>query len=220
MTGTRETRLFAPFEDLAAALLPHAFDADDGAHDAAHLARVFKNAMRIHATEGGDAEVIAAAALLHDCVSVEKNSPLRSEASRLAASKATSLLTNLGGFTDRIHQVAHAIEAHSFSAGIHPQTIEAKILQDADRLDAIGMIGAARCFYIAGRMGSRLYNSVDVRAEDRAIQGDRFALDHFPEKLFRLADGFQTETGRTLAQARHARLKLVYDTLLDEIENG
>ncbi|MCJ8508195.1 HD domain-containing protein [Rhizobium lemnae] len=214
------TDLFAPFQDLAAALLPHAFDADDGAHDTAHLARVFKNGMRIHGKEGGDADVIAAAVLLHDCVSVEKNSPDRSKASRLAALKATSLLTELGGFTDRIEKVAHAIEAHSFSAGIQPKTIEAKILQDADRLDAIGMIGAARCFYISGRMGSSLYDAGDPRASDRHINGNRFALDHFPEKLFKLAEGFQTQTGQALAQARHARLKLVYDTLLDEIENG
>lgn len=214
------TDLFAPFQDLAAALLPHAFDAEDGTHDTAHLARVFKNAMRIHGKEGGDADVIAAAVLLHDCVSVEKNSPDRSKASRLAALKAISLLTELGGFTDRIEKVAHAIEAHSFSAGIQPETIEAKILQDADRLDAIGMIGAARCFYISGRMGSSLYDAGDPRALDRDINGNRFALDHFPEKLFKLAEGFQTQTGQALAQARHARLKLVYDTLLDEIENG
>ncbi|WP_170973433.1 HD domain-containing protein [Rhizobium sp. FKY42] len=211
---------FAPFQDLASALLPHAFDVEDGAHDAAHLARVFKNAMRIHAAEGGDAEVIAAAVLLHDCVNVEKNSPDRPHASRMAARKASVLIQNLGGFTDRVDKVAHAIEAHSFSADIQPETIEAKILQDADRLDAIGMIGAARCFYISGCMGSSLYDPADPRALHRDINGSRFTLDHFPEKLFKLTEGFQTQTGQALAQTRHARLKLVYDILLDEIENG
>ena len=220
MTMDRVYALFAPFQQLATALLPHAIDTDDGGHDVGHLARVFSNAMRIQSKEGGDTRVIAAATLLHDCVNVEKDSPQRSQASRLAAQKASAVLSDLGGFTDKIDQVAHAIEAHSFSAGIKPVTLEARILQDADRLDAIGMIGAARCFYISGRMGGRLYDPADARASNRSIQGDRFALDHFQEKLFKLADGFQTATGQALAQTRHARLKLVYDTLLDEIENG
>lgn len=214
------TELFAPFEHLAASLLPHAIDADDGGHDVGHLARVFRNAMRIQSQEGGDAQVLAAAALLHDCVSVAKNSPQRAQASWLAAQKASTILAEISGFTAKIGQVAHAIEAHSFSAKIKPETLEARILQDADRLDAIGMIGAARCFYISGQMGSRLYDPADASASGRSLQGERFALDHFQEKLFKLADGFQTETGQALAQARHARLKLVYDTLLDEIENG
>jgi len=130
---------FAPHEDLAAVLLPHAFAADDGSHDAAHLIRVWKNAARIHAEEGGDTRSLAAAVLLHDCVSVEKNSPLRTQASRLAAEKATGILQELGWGTGETGAVAHAILTHSFSANIAPETLEARILQDADRLDAIGM---------------------------------------------------------------------------------
>lgn len=215
-----ETKSFAPYEHLAAELLPHAFSGDDGAHDLAHIARVFRNAMRLHAKEGGDGEVIAAAALLHDCVSVEKNSPLRQEASRMAARKAGALLASLDWNAERTRRVAHAIEAHSFSASIRPETLEAQILQDADRLDAIGMIGAARCFYVAGRMSSQIYDPVDPQAATRPLNDKAFALDHFPAKLFKLAEGFQTETGRQLAQERQDRLKLVYDLLLDEIRDN
>jgi uncharacterized protein len=208
---------FAPFEDLARTLIPHASEGDDGSHDIAHILRVFKNAMRIHHAEGGNGQVLAASVLLHDCVAVEKNSPLRSQASRLAADKASKILACLGWTDADIQAVAHAVTAHSFSANIHPETLEARILQDADRLDAIGMVGAARCFYIAGRMGSGLYDPTDPLAKHRPLDDKAFAIDHFEAKLFKLADGFQTATGRALAGERHARLKTVLDLFIDEI---
>ncbi len=208
---------FAPHSELAAVLLPHAFAADDGSHDASHLIRVWKNAARIHGEEGGDKRVLAAAVLLHDCVSVEKNSPHRTQASRLAAEKATDILRNLDWKAEDIASVAHAILTHSFSANIAPETIEARILQDADRLDAIGMVGAARCFYIAGRMGSGLYDPLDPLAEDRELDDKAFAIDHFETKLFKLADGFQTAAGRRLALERQQRLRDVLAMMLDEI---
>ena len=217
MTPADLAAAFTPHEALAAELVSHATESDDGSHDIAHILRVFRNAMRIHETEGGNGRILAAAVLLHDCVAVEKNSPLRAEASRLAAEKAARLLSGLGWEKADIDAVAHAILTHSFSAGLTPQTPEAKILQDADRLDAIGMIGAARCFYIAGRMNSALYDPFDPRAEQRPLDDRRFAIDHFPAKLLRLADGFQTETGRRMAGVRHERLTRLLDLFLDEI---
>jgi uncharacterized protein len=208
---------FAPYGAIAEALIPHATEGDDGSHDLAHIHRVFRNAMRIHAGEGGNGKVLAASVLLHDCVSVEKNSPLRAQASRLAAEKAFGILSGLGWSRDEIDAVAHAIITHSFSANITPETLEAKILQDADRLDAIGMVGAARCFYIAGRMGSALYDPADPLGENRPLDDRAFAIDHFEIKLFKLANGFRTETGRQMARQRHERLKQVLDLFLDEI---
>jgi uncharacterized protein len=208
---------FAPHEALAAQLLPFATEGDDGSHDVAHLQRVWKNAATINASEGGDAEILLAAVLLHDCVTVEKNDPLRPQASRLAARKASGVLERMGWPAARIAAVAHAIEAHSFSAGIAPETLEARILQDADRLDAIGMIGVARCFYVGGRLGSALYDPADPAADARPLADARFALDHFENKLFKLADGFQTATGARLAEIRLQRLRRFYDEFLDEI---
>ena len=208
---------FAPYEALAETLIPFATEGDDGSHDIAHILRVFRNAMRIHAQEGGDGTVLAAAVLLHDCVAVEKNSPLRTQASRLAAEKASKILAELGWARPAIGAVAHAVTAHSFSANIPPETLEAKILQDADRLDAIGMVGAARCFYIAGRMGSGLYDPIDPLAKNRPLDDKTFAIDHFETKLFKLAEGFQTAAGRALARERHERLKQVLDLFIDEI---
>ncbi|MFJ4545306.1 HD domain-containing protein [Pseudomonas sp. NPDC088885] len=209
---------FAPLISLAAGLLPHALEiSDDGAHDLAHLQRVWHNVRTLHEEEGGDLEVLLAAVLLHDCVAVEKNSPLRSQASRLAAEKASSVLAELNWPSDKIASVAHAIEAHSFSANITPLTLEAKIVQDADRLDSLGMLGVARTFYIAGRMGSALYDPQDPQAKHRDYDDKRFCLDHFQTKLLHLADGFQTVAGQRLAQIRHQRLKGFMEQFMEEI---
>jgi len=209
---------FAPLTSLAAKLLPHALEpSDDGAHDLAHLQRVWHNVRTLQAEEGGDLEVLLAAVLLHDCVSVEKNSPLRSQASRLAAEKAANVLAELDWSASKIAAVTHAIEAHSFSANITPLTLEAKIVQDADRLDSLGMLGVARTFYVAGRMGSALYDPLDPEARERDYNDTRFCLDHFQTKLLHLADGFQTEIGQRLAQIRHQRLKGFMEQFKEEI---
>ena len=212
------TEVFAPFRNLAAVLLPEPA-ATDGAHDIAHLARVWRNAKAMQLEEGGDLEILAAAVLLHDCVAVPKDSPLRCQASRLAATEATSQLKRLEWSDERIACVASAIESHSYSAGIVPTTPEACILQDADRLDAIGFTGIARCFYTAGRMGSSLYEGLDPRGNHRTLNDSAFALDHFPAKLLNLTDGFKTTTGRLLARKRHEAVRYFYDGLLGEIEN-
>jgi uncharacterized protein len=198
------TDAFAPLQPLAANLLPHALEhSTDGAHDVSHLHRVWHNVRTLHAEEGGDLEVLLAAVLLHDCVAVEKDSPLRDQASRLAAKKATTLLAQLDWSHAMIDAVGHAIEAHSFSAQIAPRTLEAKVMQDADRLDSLGMLGVARTFYVAGRMGSALYDPDDPEAKAREYDD--------------LADGFQTRTGQRLAQIRHDRLKMFMTLFKEEI---
>lgn len=209
---------FAPFEDLARLLIPHTHaEKIDGSHDISHLLRVWKNVCAIRDHEGGDARLLLAATLLHDCVAVEKNSPFRSSASRLAAARATELLTGMGWDEESVASVAHAIEAHSFSAQVTPLTLEARILQDADRLDALGMIGVARVFYVSGRMGRFLYDPTDPQSTQRPYDDQNFAVDHFHTKLLHLADSFQTRTGTTLARVRHDRLKRCLDELMEEI---
>ncbi|WP_428484576.1 HD domain-containing protein [Rhodopila sp.] len=201
---------------------------NDGSHDRSHLLRVWRNAKAIAAGEvvlgeiapgepGCDQAILAAAVILHDCVAVEKNAPDRSRASRLAAGRARDIVGRLGWNADRTDRLAHAIEAHSFSAGITPSTIEARILQDADRLDAIGAIGIARCFYVAGRMGSALYSPDDPAASTRPLDDQRFALDHFGAKLFKVADAFQTTTGQTLADQRTRAMLGFHEAFLAEV---
>lgn len=176
----------------------------DGAHDAHHLRRVWRSARAIAHAEGGcDLLTLLAAAYLHDAVNPPKDSPLRSRASRLSAQAARELLPRMGFDPGRIPGVAHAIEAHSWSAGIEPLTAEARILQDADRLEALGAIGLARCFYTGGRMGGSLWDSEDPFGRSGRTLDDRaYSVDHFALKLLRLADGMRTEEGRRLARAR------------------
>ena len=208
---------FAPFEELASCLLPTLDQSGDGAHDYTHLERVWLNVQQIQAQEGGDLEILAASVLLHDCIHVPKSSPDRSRASHLAAVRARSILQSLNWTPKRFNTVAEAIETHSYSAGLEPLTLEARVLQDADRLDAIGFTGIARCFYTAGRMSSHRYDPCDPRGTDRELNDALFALDHFPKKLLLLAEGFKTSTGRRLAHARHEVLQSFYRGMLAEI---
>ncbi|QXH54981.1 HD domain-containing protein [Pseudomonas maumuensis] len=209
---------FLPLQPLADELLPCLPAAcTDGSHDRAHIQRVWSNARRIQAKEGGDLEILLAATVLHDCVAVEKNSPLRDRASTLSAQRAAAILTGMGWPAARIEQVAHAVQTHSYSAGIAPLSLEAKILQDSDRLDAIGAMGVARCFYVAGRMGSSLYDVKNPMAEGRDYRDNQFAIEHFHTKLLKLASGFQTAEGARLATLRHERLASFLDDFMDEI---
>jgi uncharacterized protein len=210
--------MFHPFDLLAAKLLDNLVDDEDGAHDLSHIVRVWRNAKLIHQGEGGDLELLAAAVVLHDCVQVAKDSPLRSQASLLAANEARVRLAALAWEPPRIDTVARAIESHSFSAGVAPTSIEGSILQDADRLDAIGFGGIARCFYTAGRLGSRLYDLSDPAGNARALDDRRNALDHFPRKLLTLEGSFKTRTGQDLAKERHRRVLEFYRGMLAEVQ--
>jgi uncharacterized protein len=155
---------------------------------------------------------------MHDCVAVEKSSPQRPFASRLSAARARELLAPLHWASERVDAVAHIIETHSFSAGLEPTTIEAKIFQDADRLDAIGAIGIARCFHVGGRMNGALYHPGDPCAAARPLDDRAYALDHFPAKLFKVADGFLTAEGQRMATARSEVMRTFVAALRAEIE--
>jgi uncharacterized protein len=121
--------------------------------------------------------------------------------------------------SDQIEAICHVIEAHSFSAGIKPKTIEAEILQDADRFDAIGAIGIARLFYIAGSLGSQLFDEDDPFAESRPLDDRRFALDHFEIKLLKLPEAMNTDAARALAQSRVGFLRSFLRQIRSEIED-
>ncbi|WP_306599120.1 HD domain-containing protein [Geothrix sp. 21YS21S-2] len=191
----------------------------DGAHDVHHLRRVWRSARKIAAAEpGADLLVLLAAAYLHDLVNPPKDSPLRSRASRLSAEKAVPLLEGMGLDPGRARAAAHAIEAHSYSAGIPPATLEARILQDADRLEALGAIGLARCFYTGGKMGTALWEAGDpLGRSGRALDDRLYSVDHFPLKLLRLPDLMTTAEGRRLARRRTRVLALFLSQLEREL---
>ncbi|MGB0455051.1 MAG: HD domain-containing protein, partial [Bacteriovoracaceae bacterium] len=133
--------------------LESSFENDDKSHDISHFQRVWKIAQEIMNDEA-DKLVILAGAYFHDIVCYPKNDPRRSLSSVDAGIKAMEILKEMDFPEDKLENVKHAIEAHSFSAGIAPKTIEAKVLQDADRMESLGALGLARTFYTAGRMGS------------------------------------------------------------------
>ncbi|MFS2020776.1 HD domain-containing protein [Massilia sp. CT11-108] len=179
----------------------------DGAHDLNHVERVWRNAQALLAHhDQADPLVVLAACYLHDLVNVPKDDPRRSIASRLSAELATERLAALGFPADKLAAVAHAIEAHSFSAAVPATTLEARIVQDADRLDGLGAVGLARMFYIAGRMGSALAHGSDPLALDRPLDDKSYSLDHIDAKLARLPGMMQTDAGRRLAEQRLAIL--------------
>ena len=136
-------------------VIAHDNGSEDGAHDLHHLRRVWHNCEHI----GGQCEahpdwqVLSAAAYLHDLINVPKNSPDRARASTISADAAIAALSQRGFPATKRDAVHHAIQAHSFSAGFTPETLEACILQDADRLDALGALGLARTFYVAANSG-------------------------------------------------------------------
>lgn len=189
----------------------------DAAHDLEHIRRVVTTARRLALAEGAELAVVLPAAWLHDCVVVPKDSPLRSQASRLAAEAATTFLRSVDYPTERLAAIAHAIEAHSFSAQIVPQTREAQVVQDADRLDALGAIGLARCLMLGGAMGRRLYDPDDPFAEQRVFDDGVNTVDHFYVKLLRLADTMTTESGRVEARQRTRFLEQFLEQLRHEI---
>lgn len=174
----------------------------DSAHDITHTERVVSNALLLAKEEKCDEEVVLAAAWLHDCVIVPKDHPDRKNASKLAAEKATIYLDSIQFKKEKIPEVAHAIEAHSFSADILPETTEAKIVQDADRLDALGAIGIARCFIVGGQMNRSLYNPKDPFCSQRVPDDSEWTVDHFYAKLFKLPERMNLESAKKEAGRR------------------
>jgi uncharacterized protein len=183
----------------------------DGSHDLGHFQRVWRVAREISRLEGTPADelVLLASAYFHDLVSLPKNHPERGKASRISADRAVQLLKEQWDDfpEEKLEGVRHAIHAHSYSARVEPVTAEAKILQDADRMEAIGAIGLARVWYSAGLMNQALFHSEDPLAERRVPDDQQYALDHFQLKLLRLPAMMNTATGRRMAEERAEYLR-------------
>ena len=189
----------------------------DPGHDLAHVRRVVAAARKLAKEEEADLAVVVPAAWLHDCVIVPKNDPARAHASLRAAETAGVFLRNQGYPESLIPAIEHAIEAHSFSAGIEPRTLEAAVVQDADRLDALGAIGIARTFMVGGAMGSALSAPHEPFPQQRAPDDRQYALDHFYTQLFTLAETMRTPSGRAEAERRTEFMRTYLDRLAEEM---
>lgn len=181
---------------------------DSSVHDQLHAERVLRLSMRILEKEGGDSEILAAAALLHD-IGMKYEIAEDFDHAEKSAELAEQILLKIGFPKEKIPEVVDIIRIHRFSRGIRALSLEVKILQDADRLDAIGAVGIARAFAYGAKKGVPMYS-----------HSGSSTLNHFNEKLLKIKDSLNTETARRIAEERHEFTQLFLKKFLNEVEGG
>ena len=191
---------------------------NDPAHDFEHVMRVYNNAKKIVKKEKANQKLVLSAVLLHDIVSYPKSSK-RSKFSSIDSAKKSKIILKKYGFSkEEIIIISDAIVEHSFSQNMVPQTLEGKILQDADRLDALGAIGIARVFATSGSLNRPFYNIDDPFCNKRNPDDNLWAIDHFFNKLLKLESMMNTESGKIEAKKRTKVLQTFLKQLKNEVQ--
>ncbi|HSO38672.1 MAG TPA: HD domain-containing protein [Labilithrix sp.] len=196
---------------------------NEPAHDFFHVERVVTNARAIARGEALEPEseaIVVTAALLHELYTLPKNHPDSALAGDRCADHARELLREAGAPASMIEPVALAIRDHSFSKGVVPEARESRVLQDADRLDAIGAIGLARMWATCADMKRPFYSPVDPFCATRAPDDKAWGLDHVFKKLLAIPARLHTDTARSLAEDRVAFLRVYVDQLRRELGEG
>lgn len=194
------------------------YEGRDSAHDLQHILRVYKNAELIGKREGADMEVLLAAVLLHDIVVYPKGSAKSSKSADDSADMAEKILKGYGVSKEKIDRISYCIRTHSYSRRLVPATLEGKILQDADRLDALGAIGIARTFSVGGSEDRMFYNPVDPFWKTGREPDDwQWTLDHFQAKLLRLKDSMHTKAAQEMAEERTRFMEQFIEQLKKEL---
>ncbi len=188
--------------------LRNTFEGEGSGHDWWHIDRVRKVALTIAKKEKANPVIVELGALLHD-IADHKFHGGDHDAGYKAA---RAWLEKVGADAQTIDAVCHIVQNISYSSGRVMGTLEGKIVQDADRLDALGAIGIARCFAYGGHSGRELYNPESKTAEKSP------SINHFYEKLLLLKDRMNTKTGKKMAEARHAFIELYLDEFYKEWE--
>lgn len=197
------------------------FSNQEGSHDYFHIDRVRRTALLLQKTEGGNAELIELAALLHDYSDHKYNGG----DFQLGQKEVYELLISLGASKQIAHEVANIVAVVSFKGALvadHATSLEGQIVRDADRLDAIGAIGIARAFSYGGSRGRALYDP-SIRptmhqSKEAYAQDKGHTVNHFYEKLLLLKDRMQTKTAKELASQRHDFMLVFLDTFKREWE--
>ncbi|WP_414704880.1 HD domain-containing protein [Pseudoalteromonas prydzensis] len=189
----------------------------DVAHDITHIERVVRVAKQLCVAEQADMNIVLPAAWLHDCVAVAKNHPDRARASTMAADKAITFLTTIDYDPQFFKAIHHAIAAHSFSANIAIEGVEAQIVQDADRMDALGAIGVSRCMKVGGSIGRNLYHPEDPFCQHREADDTLYTLDHFFIKLLHIAKSMNTPSAKAEAARRTEYMQVFIRQLKSEL---
>lgn len=189
----------------------------DPGHDWNHILRVVGNCLKLAKDTSADLETLIPAALLHDVINVPKNHPDRLIASQKAASEADGILRLAGFSAEEISRIQVVITEHSYSLGKKPTCIESAILQDADRLDALGAIGIMRMTTCGAKMGSKYYCTEEPFVKSRELDDKKFTMDHLYVKLFKLVEGFNTPQAKQEGLARAQFMEKFVDQLKAEI---
>jgi uncharacterized protein len=190
---------------------------NDSAHDFEHVMRVYKNAQKICKKEKANEKLVLIATLLHDIVSYPKSDKRSKLSSTHSAKKSKQILKKYDFSNEEIIIISNAIRDHSFSQNKVPATLEGKILQDADRLDAIGAIGIARVFATGGSLKRPFYNTDDPFCKTRKPDDKTWTVDHFYQKLLNLESLMNTKSGKMEAKRRTKILKNYLKQLKQEI---
>jgi uncharacterized protein len=187
----------------------------DAVHDFDHVLRVLALAERLAQLEGADLEIVRPAALLHD-VARGQGDRLVTDHAQAGAEMARHVLADQP--SDVVEAVAHAIAAHRFRTGPEPRSLEAKVLHDADKLDAIGAIGVARAFAFGGHEGQRLWAEVPPGYEESlAGRHEHTPVHEYQIKLVKIKERLLTSAARRLAEERHAFMVSFFDRLEQEV---
>lgn len=194
------------------------YPADDPVHGLSHVLRVYRLCERIGREENADLKILRAAALLHD---IDGDVDLREDHHLAAAAVAEEILRRKGWEEDEIESVLHCIRSHRYrDTREEPETLEAKILFDADKLDAIGAVGVARAVAYAVRAGMDVYAapSPHYLKTGELAEGESQTVAHeYLFKLRRIKNRLHTETGRSFAETRHQRMKDFFEGWMEEI---
>ena len=190
----------------------------ESAHDFDHVLRVLAMAERLARAEGADIEIVRTATLLHD-ISRPDEDTTGGDHALMAAERARQMVIARGMSSAQADAVAHAIAAHRFRTSTPPQTIEAKVLFDADKLDSIGAIGVARAYQVSGALNQRLWSEVspDAMATRDQRNSDHSAYAEFVVKLAKVRERLYTDTARKIADERHAYMSEFFQRLGREI---
>ncbi len=190
----------------------------DPSHDLSHALRVLSNAEYIVNFEGGDLEIIIPAALFHDVVNYQKDDQRAKYAAEESARVIRGILEKLPDYNgEKIARVETAIIEHPYNNGIRPESLDSKIVQDADRLEATGAIAIMRTFCSTGQMKRKFYNSEDPFCEQREPNSLFYAVDLFYKRLLKIKDLMNTETAKRLAEKRTRYLYDFLEQLREEI---
>ncbi len=190
---------------------------NDPVHDFEHTMRVYKNAQKICKEEKVNKNLVLSAVLLHDIVSYPKSNKRSKISSIESAKKSKKILEKLDFSKEEIAIILDAICDHSFSQNKIPKTLEGKILQDADRLDALGAIGVARVFATGGSLSRPFYNIDDPFCKRRIPDDHTWTVDHFFQKLLKLESLMNTKSGKEEAKKRTRILKEFLNQLKQEL---